>query len=1076
VSFDDKEVGKNEENKKRGERKETFPTKIHLTQKKPDPSNPSSLLSPNHSALSSTIPSRFTQNTIESVEISLYYDLKKDVGRLMKEFTGKFEGPGLRVGEAEVFLNTFLGISQSTPSVKKTMFKWKDGRFIKALGAFTADLRWFIAVTSNLKESASLDDDASWGNMDRVHTLTPKQKGGEPRATTPEQKRGDASSALFKLADDCGAQGKFFKAYPSAKHLSCRRMALLLLNFVCTEPENKEGLIELGILDLALKQILLEQNNVPLALIVTNLSLLSDVRKIELLAHNNLQILETVIYALKMLSVQLSEADNILENSPLIQATVKRFLEKEHKKSVTNLTVVSTDLTFAFELGGSKTFVFEDDPPLISRKKSDESDVSDASNGSEKSSLSKDFDYVSRRLYGTLISSFSKIDETLGTSFCEKVDPTMSLTTASLRSIDEQHSVTDISITAMGAAATIKSGKRGENKQYESDTSYSMTEGGAILVQDKITGKMLLKAQERNFAACNSKRDEGNNAPSANGVAMSWYVAVLRNLTRFDEPEQVPVEIVSKLSKIFVDNDMARTLTGLIYPNLRSIKNTLVSINKASDEVMRYAENEWGLNSVSDHALDTFVNLSAFDEFRSFLRKEHVHIHLFKIFLICQERFDVNAIRSKPTSDPHWTNTTGNLVMTGIKAKIVTSLLTRSVVTYEFGINLTTKTKKLGKKDGGWGVIKKVANRVEKGSTIAPRNIIIDNSTAQILNTILFKVVSTTYPTPNKPGDSRNAKIAPPHDVTISGILRCIRTLVSRNHKLFATPKLYGGDLYLMLVKIIAKRALLWKDGKVAKPSISDSLFNDAVFCLFALSFDNLEKGQVPEPLVREFNGGGSILGLVLFSASSLPNIDHKANYQLQFLMSLIPTIKKIDGGGQGSGGQFLGRLRISQSADVFTETCAELQGEMKSLSFSFATYVKALSTKQIQEDTELKVDWDHKQLPLSEIINIWQKPVMSKPVEDGGIRARESEMNVTMYSSPFTAALEYSNGNEMCSSSFHTADTPVLSIARNIAVAACNPLFVVYGKQWKWISCDDYDTLLQLEITNYVGTKEDEF
>ena len=144
-----------------------------------------------------------------------------------------------------------------------------------------------------------------------------------------------------------------------------------------------------GILDLALKQILLEQNNVPLALIVTNLSLLSDVRKIELLAHNNLQILETVIYALKMLSVQLSEADNILENSPLIQATVKRFLEKEHKKSVTNLTVVSTDLTFAFELGGSKTFVFEDDPPLISRKKSDESDVSDASNGSEKSSLSK---------------------------------------------------------------------------------------------------------------------------------------------------------------------------------------------------------------------------------------------------------------------------------------------------------------------------------------------------------------------------------------------------------------------------------------------------------------------------------------------------------------------------------------------------------------------------------------------------------------------------------------------------------------------------------------------------------------
>ena len=52
----------------------------------------------------------------------------------------------------------------------------------------------------------------------------------------------------------------------------------------------------------------------------------------------------------------------------------------------------------------------------------------------------------------------------------------------------------------------------------------------------KITAKMLLEAQS-------SRLSNGEPLSSINGVAMGWYVAVIRNLTRFDEPEQVPIEI-----------------------------------------------------------------------------------------------------------------------------------------------------------------------------------------------------------------------------------------------------------------------------------------------------------------------------------------------------------------------------------------------------------------------------------------------------------------------------------------------------------------------------------------------------
>ena len=287
---------------------------------------------------------------------------------------------------------------------------------------------------------------------------------------------------------------------------------------------------------------------------------------------------------------------------------------------------------------------------------------------------------------------------------------------------------------------------------------------------------------------------------------------------------------------------------NLIYPNLSGLSTSLSS---SKNELMRHAENEWGLNTTADHALDTLVNLSAFNEFRTYLRKSFVHIHMFQIFKVCQERFDINAIRNKPSvsSDPSWMNTSSILVMTGIKAKIITSLLTRSKVrvcvcvrskstiknsilysnslqvTFEFGIDIGITSDLQDKYDTGAIFLTSSSN----SKKVAPRNLIIDNSTAQILNTILFKIVSATYPPPTKPSRSSVVNTSSgvdashiPHDVTISGILRCIRTLISRNHKMFANPKLYGGDLYMMLVKIIAKRALFWKDGRKAAPAVRD--------------------------------------------------------------------------------------------------------------------------------------------------------------------------------------------------------------------------------------------------------------
>ena len=152
-------------------------------------------------------------------------------------------------------------------------------------------------------------------------------------------------------------------------------------------------------------------------------------------------------------------------------------------------------------------------------------------------------------------------------------------------------------------------------------------------------------------------------------------------------------------------------------------------------------------------------------------------------------------------------------------------------VTFEFGINLGIQNAQQDKYDTGaifYGAVKNNTKQSSYSKTVAPRNLIIDNSTAQILNTILFKIVSATYPPPPPTKTSRTRSLSVvdafhiPHDVTISGILRCIRTLISRNHKIFADPKLYGGDLYMMLVKIIAKRALFWKDGRKTPPAVRD--------------------------------------------------------------------------------------------------------------------------------------------------------------------------------------------------------------------------------------------------------------
>ncbi|GMH99623.1 hypothetical protein TrST_g10796 [Triparma strigata] len=1047
----DEKKGRKKEEKvnKREKVNKKFHTKIHFSGVD---SPPSSLLSPNHSALSSTIssavPISLLSSNVDSVEICLFHELRKNVGSLMKDFTVKYEGGGLKVEEAGNFLNTFLGISQSNPAVKATIFSWKNGRFVQALTAFTADLRWSASPTA-LTDTFITPALAIWA-------LTP-----EPSPL--EKKENDATKAIFGIADN-PRNKLFFKNYPTPKHLSCRRMALLLLNFICTEPLNKEGLIKLGVIDVALKQILIDPKNVRLSLILTNLSILPDHKKVELLANDSLQILETAIYALKNIGSDTNNESSNLDTAN-IEADVKNILERDHKKSVTNLTIVSSDLSVVYELGSKKQVDWSSDAPQIRTTQSDDSTDSDNSVGATLASETNYFfeelglKELGEKFTNTISSSLTEVDNFLGTLQKSKnTKKTPKVVDEGVDSDDSDNSEATLKTKDFDEEQDALDRKEPPRSAINSDGKYTSTSGPK---RTKITAKMLLEAQS-------SRLSNGEPLSFVNGVAMGWYVAVIRNITRFDELEQVPIEIVAKIGRILVEHKMERTLMNLIYPNLSGLSTSLSS---SKNELMRHAENEWGLNTTADHALDTLVNLSAFDEFRSYLRKSFVHIHMFKIFKVCQERFDINAIRNKPSSDPSWTNTSSNLVMTGIKAKIITSLLTRSKVTFEFGINLGIRNAQQDKYDTGaifYGAVKNNTKQSSYSKTVAPRNLIIDNSTAQILNTILFKIVSATYPPPPPTKTSRTRSLSVvdafhiPHDVTISGILRCIRTLISRNHKIFADPKLYGGDLYMMLVKIIAKRALFWKDGRKAAPAVSSSLCNDAIFCLFALSIDNLKKGQVPEPLTREVDDGGTILGLVLYSASCMPDIDHKAYYQLTFLLSVIPTIKRLD--------KQPDLLRISENAEMFTQTCAELQAEMHPASSSYVKYMKALEGKKIQEETELRIEWDNKNRRLSELVKTWLMPVISKPVEDRQTKASKSETNVTMYASPFAAALGYSNGNEMCPDSFHTVDAPVLNIAQNIAVAASNPLFVVYGKQWKWISEEDYDILLAVETANMIG------
>jgi hypothetical protein len=249
--------------------------------------------------------------------------------------------------------------------VKATLFSWKNGRFVQALTAFTADSRWFASPT--VLTDTSISALAIWA-------LTPET----------EKKENDARKSIFGFADE-PRNKSFFKNYPTPKHLrwavvdtapllsirnltrrfsrrSCRRMALLLLNFICTEPLNKEGLIKLGVLDVALKQILIDPKNVRLSLILTNLSILPDHMKVELLANDSLQILETAIYALKNIGSDTNIESSYLDTAN-IEADVKNILERDHKKSVTNLSIVSSDLSVAYELGSKKQVDWSSDAP-----------------------------------------------------------------------------------------------------------------------------------------------------------------------------------------------------------------------------------------------------------------------------------------------------------------------------------------------------------------------------------------------------------------------------------------------------------------------------------------------------------------------------------------------------------------------------------------------------------------------------------------------------------------------------------------------------------------------------------------
>ena len=62
----------------------------------------------------------------------------------------------------------------------------------------------------------------------------------------------------------------------SAAHYKCRRMALLLLNKLASEPGNRRLIVQLGVMDLLLTQLLLAPEEAQLSVTVANLTLVDD--------------------------------------------------------------------------------------------------------------------------------------------------------------------------------------------------------------------------------------------------------------------------------------------------------------------------------------------------------------------------------------------------------------------------------------------------------------------------------------------------------------------------------------------------------------------------------------------------------------------------------------------------------------------------------------------------------------------------------------------------------------------------------------------------------------------------------
>ena len=518
-------------------------------------------------------------------------------------------------------------------------------------------------------------------------------------------------------------------------------MALLLLNSLAMEAGNRRLIAQLGVMDLLLTQLLLAPEEAQLSVAVANLTLVDDEVKQTLCADEDLQIFETLIFALRSLcSRHTTNAARVPQ--PLLEVAAGAIGMVSGVTGIKELTITSSDLRVAY--------LHDPAPPAETTPHSPPID--------------------------TLVSSPSEKNQ----------------------------------------------GQRSFSSEFVETIDWTITNS-----QNQISASLLLAYFDDDF--CENEWCKVPGAELLHPEGVSSIVAALRNLTRISSSSNF-TGFSAEFKQLIEDSGLIATLSVLIYPNNKSLTAT-----GANMRLRRYAEVSWGVSSYADYALDLLINLASDADLRARMRKAKVHAMAYKIFRTCMPEASCFQSGSWKCIAP------SNLILAGTKAKILSCLLCQTKVTYNFGLNLHYITSQ--------------KQRSSEIYSLASYNLVMTAPTVELLGALLYKLVNRTYPVLTLHGGIEPSEWQP-HDTTINSVVKCIRTLMARNHSHFAAPENLGLDLIASLIKIIAQKTIFRKKtkmrmkggmGYISSPSVSDTLLRDALYCLYAMSIDGITRATFPD-------------------------------------------------------------------------------------------------------------------------------------------------------------------------------------------------------------------------------------